>query len=62
MIALDKEKIINSLRSLPEKTTIEEAMECLYLLAKIEKGITQATEGQCISHEEAKKKMKKWLK
>lgn len=62
MLILDKEKIIDSLRDLPEKTTIEEAMERLYLLSKIEKGITQADEGQCISHEEAKEKMKKWLR
>ena len=62
MFALDKEKIINSLRDLPEKTTVEEAMERLYLLAKIEKGIKQADEDECISHEEAKEKMKKWLK
>ncbi|OHB98774.1 MAG: hypothetical protein A2W74_03040 [Planctomycetes bacterium RIFCSPLOWO2_12_38_17] len=62
MFALDKEKIINSLRDLPEKTTVEEAMERLYLLAKIEKGIKQADEGECVSHEEAKEKMKKWLK
>lgn len=55
MLALDKKKIINSLQDLPEKTTIEEAMERLYLLAKIEKGIKQADEGQCISHEEAKR-------
>ncbi len=53
MLALiSKEKIIDSLRDLPEETTIEEAMERLYLLAKIEKGITQADKGQCISHEE----------
>ncbi len=62
MFALDKKKIINSLRGLPEKTTVEDAMERLYLLTKIEKGIKQADEGGCISHEEAKKKMKKWLK
>ncbi len=62
MLALDKGKILDSLRDLPEKTTIEEAMERLYLLAKIEKGILQADEGQCISHEEAKEKMKKWLR
>ena len=61
MIALDKGKIIDSLRDLPEKSTIEEAMERLYLLAKIEKGIFQADEGQCISHEDAKQKMKRWL-
>ena len=62
MLALDKEKIINSLRDLPKKTTIEEAMERLYLLTKIEKGIKEADEDLCISHEEAKEKMKKWLK
>ena len=62
MYALDKKKIIDSLRNLPEKTTVEEAMERLYLLAKIEKGIKQADEGECVSHEEAKEKMKKWLK
>ena len=62
MISLDKEKIIDSLRDLPEKTTIEEAMERLFVLAKIEKGIKQADEGQCISHDEAKEKMKKWLR
>lgn len=58
MYALDKKKIIDSLRDLPEKTTVEEAMERLYLLAKIEKGIKQADEGQCISHKGAKEKMK----
>jgi predicted transcriptional regulator len=62
MIALNKKKIIKSLRDLPEKTTIEDAMERLYLLAKIEKGIAQADNGQCISHEKAKEHMGKWLK
>jgi len=62
MLTLDKERIIKSLQNLPEKTTIEDAMERLYLLTKIEKGTKQADEGQCISHEEAKEKMKKWLK
>lgn len=37
MLTLDKEKIIKSLQDLPVKTTIEDAMERLYLLAKIEK-------------------------
>ncbi len=57
MFALDKKKILNSLRSLPEKTTVEDAMERLYLLTKIEKGIKQADEGKCISHEDAKEKL-----
>ncbi|MBI4777437.1 hypothetical protein HY792_00715 [Candidatus Desantisbacteria bacterium] len=62
MVTLEKEMIIKSFQGLPGKTTVEDAMERLYLLAKIEKGIKQADEGQCISHEEAKEKMKKWLR
>ena len=61
MTTLTKEQILNSLRSLPEQTTIEEAMERLYLLSKIEKGIAQADAGLSISHEEAKEKMKNLL-
>ncbi|NOY69646.1 MAG: hypothetical protein GXP53_09200, partial [Deltaproteobacteria bacterium] len=34
----------------------KKAMERLYLLSKIEKGIAQADKGECISHSEAKKK------
>ena len=62
MVTLDKGKIIESLHDLPERTTVEEAMERLYLLFKIEKGIAQANEGQCVSHQEAKEKMEKWLR
>jgi len=62
MTMLAKEKIIDSLHDLPAKTTIEEAMERLYLLAKIEKGVNQADAGQCIPHKKAKEKLKKWLK
>jgi len=62
MTLVDKKKIIDSLKDLPEKTTIEAVMERLYLLAKIEKGLSQADKGQLISHEKAEEKMKKWLK
>lgn len=62
MLTVNREKIIDSLLNLPENTTIEDAMERLYLLAKIEQGIIQADAGLCISHEEAKEKMKIWLK
>lgn len=62
MLAVDRQKIIDSLQELPRKTSIEAAMERLYLLSKIEKGIAQADKGECISHSEAKKRFKNWLK
>ena len=57
----EKEKIQNVVRSLPAEARIEDAMERLYLLYKVEKGIQQADAGQTVSHQEAKKRLKKWL-
>jgi len=57
----EREKIQNVVRSLPAETRIEDAMERLYLLYKVEKGIQQADAGQTVSHQEAKKQLQKWL-
>jgi hypothetical protein len=57
----EKEVIIKTVQDLPENTCIEEAMERLYFLYKVEKGIKEADSGQCVSHKKAKKRMKKLL-
>jgi predicted transcriptional regulator len=57
----EREKIQKLVQNLPSEATIEEAMERLYLLYKVEKGLQQADAGQTIPHEEAKKRLKKWL-
>ena len=56
-----KEKILNAVNELPEEVSFEDAMERIYFLYKVEKGIQQANVGKVVSHEEAKKRMKKWL-
>jgi predicted transcriptional regulator len=56
-----KEKVLKAIRELPDEIEIEDAMERLYFLYKIEKGLQQANSGQKISHEEAKKRLQKWL-
>lgn len=56
-----KEKIEKVIRSLPDDAHIEDAMERLYILYKVEKGCQQADAGQNVSHEEAKKRLQKWL-
>ncbi len=58
----EREKAIKAVQELPSDATFEDAMERLYFLCKVEKGIRQADSGQTISHEQAKKRMKKWLK
>lgn len=57
-----KEKMLNALESLPADATIEDAMERLLLLAKIERGLAQADRGETISHAEVRERMAKWQK
>ena len=56
-----KSKMESVIRDLPESASIEDAMEKLFFLYKIEKGIEQADAGQTVSHEEAKQRLGKWL-
>ncbi len=57
-----KSKMQQIIHKLPEDAGIEDAMERLYLLAKIEKGINQANSGEVYTQDEAKEKLAKWLR
>jgi len=57
-----KEQILNAVKELPSDASFEDAMERLYLLYKIERGIAQANAGETVTHEEARERMKKWLR
>ena len=52
-----KKKILRAVEQLPDDATIEDAIERLYFLAKIEKGIREADSGLTVSHDEAKKRL-----
>ena len=56
-----KSKMESLIRDLPENASIEDAMEKLFLLYKIEIGIEQADAGLTVSHEQAKQRLQKWL-
>lgn len=51
-----KQRIIHALDDLPENATVEEAIERLYFLAKVEKGVAQLDNGEAIDHEEVKRR------
>lgn len=57
-----KEKVIRAVQNLPDDASIEDAMERLLFLAKIEKGLQQADAGETTSHHQVKGKLAKWLK
>jgi predicted transcriptional regulator len=49
-----KQDIVRVVQDLPEDATVEDAMERLYFLAKIERGLEQSEAGNTISHAEIK--------
>lgn len=57
-----KEKVIQAVQDLPDNASVEDAMERLLVLAKIERGLQQADAGETISHAQVKERMAKWLK
>ena len=56
-----KEQILQAIRELPDEATVEDAMERLDLLCKVERGIAQADADRKVSQEEARTRMARWL-
>ena len=54
-----KQRVLEAVEGLPADATIEDAMERLYFLAKIQRGLEQADAGETMTHEEAKKRLLK---
>jgi hypothetical protein len=59
---LNKNKVLRTLENLPETFSIEEIIDQLVLIQKIEVGMEQAKNNETISTEEAKSRLNKWLK
>jgi predicted transcriptional regulator len=49
-----KERLLEVVRQLPPDATIEDAMERLYFLAKIDRGLAEADAGKTMAHDEVK--------
>lgn len=57
MSTISKELVIKSMQNMPDEVELDDFIEQLILISKIERGRRQADSGQCISIEEAKEKM-----
>ena len=57
MTATAKQRALEAIEKLPEDASLEEVMERLYFLSKVERGLQQADAGQVVSHEEAKRRL-----
>ena len=59
---LTKEKLTKTINNLPDSFTIDELIEQLIFIEKIEDGYQQSEEGKVISNEDVKSMIDKWSK
>jgi predicted transcriptional regulator len=57
-----KDRVLHAVQELPEDSSIEDVMERLLFMAKVERGIQQADAGKIITHSQVREKMAKWLR
>jgi len=57
---LTKEKIKKSIDALPDDLTIDQVIDRIIMLDKIEQGLKDVEEGRLYSTEEVKAKLKRW--
>lgn len=50
-----RDQIVDAVRELPPEATLEDAIERLLFLAKVERGLADA--GRLVSHEKAKRRL-----
>jgi len=59
---ITKTQIINTLENLPENLTIDQVIDHLIFIEKVQKGLADSANNRVNTKEEAKKKLTKWLK
>ena len=58
---LTKEKVKKTIDRLPESFTVDQVVEELVVLDKIEKGLKEVEEGKLYTTKQVKDQLKKWL-
>ena len=59
---LTKQRVIETIGNFPDTFSIDELIEKLIFLEKVERGMLQSENGESISEEELDQEMKKWFK
>ena len=59
---ITKTQIIHSLDKMPENMTLEQVVDQLIFLEKVQKGLDDSSNGRTNSKDQAKEKLKKWFK
>jgi predicted transcriptional regulator len=59
---MQKSTIIHALNEFPKKINLDEFLERLIVIEKIDEGMLEAKTGKTISHDKVKKMVAKWHK
>ncbi len=59
---LNKTQVNHIMENMPEQFSVDQLLDKLVFVDKIENGISQSKNGQVNSKEQVKKKLGKWLK
>ncbi|MEI6143494.1 MAG: hypothetical protein WCP85_29730 [Mariniphaga sp.] len=59
---LTKDSVLKTISKLPENFNLDELIDKLIFIDKVEKGLDQSLKDQVVSESKAKKKLAKWLK
>lgn len=57
-----KETVKRIVDILPDDTTIDDVIHALYVKTKFDNGLNEILDGCGISHQEAKRRLQKWIK
>jgi len=59
---LTRTQVFNTIEKMPEQFSLDQLFDKLNFISKVEIGLSQSTNGQINSKEQAKQKLSKWLK
>ncbi|HEY0261824.1 MAG TPA: hypothetical protein VGB95_02280 [Chitinophagales bacterium] len=59
---ITKENLLRTIKELPDNINIDELLDRVLLIQKIENGLKDSENGNTISHSQFKNEMNEWLK
>ncbi|MEO6405355.1 MAG: hypothetical protein ABIY51_14405 [Ferruginibacter sp.] len=57
---MKRDKVMDTVKEFPKEFELEDLIEKLVFVEKVEKGLAQTKEGKTVSHENVKEIAKKW--
>lgn len=59
---LDKKKVLKSIKELPDRFSVDDVVDRMIILEKMERALADSAAGRTITLAEAKKRHAKWLR